>query len=402
MFKYISIAYRQLFSQHSFSFIYVTSLLGVLGISIGIASLIIISCLSDGFSNVVNSKLSSIDGHVRVNNYYQDMMSMDESTKILDILNSNSQIQSSHLYTENHAMIKNGGNSEGVIVYGCYDSALVNIFNLNHFIDLGSIDDFDSNSAILGSELANNLNLSIGDEFYLFNVDDIIRKNKINALPLKLNGIIDTEFLEYDRLLVFISLKTSQKLFSDKDSITGIISRTYNPMSVNDLDFAALDEYPVHITTWKDRHSGIISWLNIYDIPIKLIMFLIVLVSILNIIITIWMISFERKSEFAILKAIGFRVDEIKTIILLQSLVLTTLGCIIGCIIAFISLFAQHKYHFISLSSDIYFMNYLPVFFNQTYFLLYPLIALLISYVISLIPASKIANYSPARVLMYE
>ena len=105
--------------------------------------------------------------------------------------------------------------------------------------------------------------------------------------------------------------------------------------------------------------------LNIYDIPIKLIMMFIVLVSIFNITATIWMVSFERKSEFGILKAMGFKRNEIRNIILSQSLILTTLGCVVGAIVAFFLLLGQHNYHWIALSSDIYFMNYLPVSFNK-------------------------------------
>ena len=402
MLKHISISYRQLFSKHSFGFVYVTSVLGILGISIGIASLIIISSLSDGFSNLVNSKLASIDGHVRITSYYNANMNLTDARGIIKILNANAQISSNQLYTENHAMIKNKGISEGVIVYGCSDSALINIFNLDDFITLGSIDDFDSRSAILGSALANNLNLKVGDEFYLFNVVDIVKKNKINALRLSLNAIIDTDFSEYDRLLAFIPLATSQEFFLDKQSITGIISATYSPMEIDELEFGILNEYPVYIATWKDRHRSIISWLNIYDIPIKLIMMFIVLVSIFNLTATIWMVSFERKNEFGILKTMGFKRNEIRNIILSQSLILTTLGCVLGAIIAFFLLLGQHNYHWIALSSDVYFMSYLPVSFNEFYFWFYPSVALLISFFITFIPASKISNYSPASVLMYE
>ena len=176
MLKHISISYRQLFSKHSFGFVYVTSVLGILGISIGIASLIIISSLSDGFSNLVNSKLASIDGHVRITSNYNANMNLTDARGIIKVLNANAQISSNELYTENHAMIKNKDISEGVIVYGCSDSALINIFNLDDFITLGSIDNFDSSSAILGSALANNLNLKVGDEFYLFNVVDIVKQ----------------------------------------------------------------------------------------------------------------------------------------------------------------------------------------------------------------------------------
>ncbi|MBC8311267.1 MAG: ABC transporter permease [Candidatus Marinimicrobia bacterium] len=405
MFKHISIAYRQLFSKHSFGFIYITSVLGVLGLSIGISSLIIISCLSDGFSNLVNSKLSSIDGNVRITSYYDDTMDLEEAEKILNVLNLNNQVSYSQLYTENHAMLKNKGNSEGVIIYGCSDSALINIFNVNDFIISGSINNFNSNGAILGSALAHNLNLEIGDEFYLFNVDDIVLQNKINALKLKLNAIIDTDFSEYDRLLAFVPISTSQTFFLNKHSITGIISQVAMPLKIDALEddlFAALEEFPVYITTWKNRHRSIITWLNIYDIPIKLIMIFIVLVSIFNLTATIWMVSFERKSEFAILKAMGFLRTDIRNIILSQSLILAMLGCLFGAITAFFILLGQHHFHWISLASEIYFMNYLPVSFDGFYFLFYPILGLFFSFLISFIPASKISNYSPASVLMYE
>ena len=176
-------------------------------------------------------------------------------------------------------------------------------------------------------------------------------------------------------------------------------------MKIDELEselFDALEEFPVYITTWKDRHRSIISWLNIYDVPIKLIMMFIVLVSIFNLSATIWMVSFERKSEFGILKAIGFIRNEIRNIILTQSFILAIMGCVIGVIIAFFILLGQHNYHWITLSSDIYFMNYLPVSFNGFYFLFYPSLSLFFSFLITFIPASKISNYSPARVLIYE
>ena len=405
MFKHISIAFRQLFSRHSFGFVYVTSIFGVLGLSIGIASLIIISCVSDGFSNLINAKLSSIDGHFRITSYYNDDISITDAISIFDVLNKNPQLKSSYLYTENHAMLKSKNLSEGVIIYGCSDSALINIFNVNEFIIEGSINNYDFNSAVLGSVLASNLNLEIGDEFYLFNIDDIVNQNKLYALKLNLNAIIDTDFSEYDRLLAFIPIESAQAFFLDSMSATGIISSVYSPMKVDRLEnslFESLREYPVYITSWKDRHRSIISWLNIYDIPIKLIMIFIVLVSIFNLAATIWMLSFERKGEYGILKTMGFMRHEIKNIILIQSLLLSTIGSFFGIMLALAALIGQHYYHWISLSSDIYFMNYLPVSFNISSFLIYPFLGVIISLCVTFFPAYKISNYSPASVLKYE
>jgi|GEM_PF-474304 len=403
--KHISIAYRQLFSKHSFGFVYITSVLGVIGLAIGIASLIIISCLSDGFSNLVNSKLSSIDGHIRITSYYNDNLEIDDAQKIIKLLNTNTNIKSSHLFTENYAMIKSKNFSDGVIVYGCSDSALTNIFNLNDFVIAGSLENLDENSAILGSQVAENFDLKIGDDFFLFNIEDIIHHNKINALKLNLSTIINTDFSEYDRLLAFIPLDLSQDYFLNSGNNNGVISSVFAPFEIEEVEaevFEALNGFPVYITTWKDRHGSILSWLNIYDIPIKLIMLFIVLVSIFNLTITIWMLSFEKNSEYSILKTLGFTRNEIRNIILSQSLILSVLGSIIGSLLAFIVLLGQHFYHWISLSSEIYFMNYLPVSFNPIYFLIYPFIGFMITIINTFIPAYKISNYPPASVLMYE
>jgi len=403
--KHISIAYRQLFSKHTFGFVYVTSILGIIGLVIGIASLIIISCLSEGFSNLVSSKLSSIDGHIRITSYYNDNLEIADAKNIIKLLNTNTNIKSSHLFTENHAMIRNKNFSDGVIVYGCSNSALTKIFNLDEFIIEGSLDNLNENSAILGSEVAKNFELKIGDDFYLFNIKDIIEQNKINAIKLNLSAIINTDFSEYDRLLVFIPLGLTQEYFLRSNNINGIISSVFTPLDIDVVKnevFETLNDFPVYITTWKDRHGSILSWLNIYDIPIKLIMLFIVLVSIFNLTVTIWMLSFEKNSEYGILKTMGFMRSEIRNIILTQSLILSTFGSIIGALLAYIVLLGQHFYHWISLSSEIYFMNYLPVSFNPIYFLVYPFVAVVVTILNTFIPAYKISNYSPASVLKYE
>ena len=113
------IAFRHLRSKHKFSFISFSTLLSIIGLMLSIASLIIISCVSDGFSNVINFKLSGIDGHIRVNSYLNEEIS---ESKIGEIDSIFQHVTTSHKYTapyiEKHAIIKKGAHAEGIIVYG--------------------------------------------------------------------------------------------------------------------------------------------------------------------------------------------------------------------------------------------------------------------------------------------
>jgi len=131
-------------------------------------------------------------------------------------------------------------------------------------------------------------------------------------------------------------------------------------------------------------------------------MFLIVFVALLNVIATIWMISYERKSEFCILISTGFKRSYIFSLILLKTFYLSALGSIMGLILALCVLFLQIKYHFISLSSDVYFMDYLPVSLNIYYFFIYPIFNVLLTLFLSIIPAYKISRLRPGKVLSIE
>ena len=98
----------------------------------------------------------------------------------------------------------------------------------------------------------------------------------------------------------------------------------------------------------------------------------------------------------------GLRAINIQKTIIKEGAYIGRVGAFCGIVLSGIILYLQETYHFIRLSNDIYFMNYLPVSFNKFSFFFYPSVGLLFSLLIAFIPASKISNYSPASVLMYE
>ena len=133
----VQIALRQLWSKHNFGFISFSAFFSIIGLMLGTASLIIISCISDGFNNIIKFKLSGIDGHIRINSYLNEEVSESKFREIDSIFqHATTSLIYTAPYIEKHAIIKKGPNAVGIIMYGIPEQALDKIFHLDQFSDL--------------------------------------------------------------------------------------------------------------------------------------------------------------------------------------------------------------------------------------------------------------------------
>ena len=373
---------------------------------LGISSLIIISCISDGFNDVINNKLSGIDGHIRIQSYLSDEIK-DEKIHELDsiiIQKVHPQLKNTAPYIEKHAIIRKGSHSEGVILYGVPEKALNSIFQLNEFTKTES--KFDkNNSIIVGNKLAELMEISEEDNIIILNPEEIVSKQLFNAEILKVANTFQTDFPEYDKLLAFVPLEKAKSIFEMESQMTGLILNVNNPDEVENADILiaeALGAMPYMTTTWKERHASLLDWLSVYDIPIKLIMFFITAVGIFNIGASLWMIIIEKTREFGILQSMGLTISQVKQIIIKEGAIIGLSGSLLGVIMSFCVLYFESVYHIIKLPNDVYFMEYLPVKISSVYFLFYPIITLLITIGFSYIPAKYSSKISPSEALRYE
>ena len=373
---------------------------------LGISSLIIISCISDGFNDVINNKLSGIDGHIRILSYLSDEIK-DEKIHELDsiiIQKVHPQLKNTAPYIEKHAIIRKGSHSEGVILYGVPEKALNSIFHLNEFTKTESIFD-KNNSIIVGNKLAELMEISKEDNIIILNPEEIVLKQLFNAEILNVANTFQTDFPEYDKLLAFVPLEKAKSIFEMETQMTGLILNVNNPDEVENADILiaeALGTMPYMITTWKERHSSLLDWLSVYDIPIKLIMFFITAVGIFNIGASLWMIIIEKTREFGILQSMGLTISQVKQIIIKEGAIIGLSGSLLGVTVSLCVLYFESVYHIIKLPNDVYFMEYLPVKISSVYFLFYPIITLLITIVFSYIPAKYSSTISPSEALRYE
>ncbi len=399
------IAIQHLRSRHSFGFISFSTILSVIGLTIAIASLIIISCISRGFSDIVNYKLSGIDGHMRIKNYMSDRIPMKNIT-LLDssIHQISDNIKATTPFIEKHAIVRKGLYTEGIIIYGVRESSLTNIFKLHKFTT-SSIGFNHEESIIIGRKLAQSLNVEVGDKIMIMDIEKMSKKQILKAKNFTVINIFQTDFPEYDRLLAFIPIETANIFFKMGNTASGLIINIEKPEDVELEEIKLNNEiglYPYMATTWKKRHSGLLEWLTLYDIPIKLIMIFITAVGIFNIAASLWMIIIEKTKDFGIMKSMGLSAGKIEKIIIKEGAYIGTAGVLGGIIVSLVILLLQNKYHFIQLSNDIYFMDYLPVKMDPIYFIYYPLAAFLVTIIFSYYPAKRASKISAAEALRYE
>ena len=401
MINLIQIAWRFLIGRHSSGLISFSFFLSVIGLAIGTASLLLISGFSNGFSKEVQTKLASIDGEIRIEKYGDfpnSMLSENEFIKIKKSLNEIKEIDRYYLYSQTQAMLQSGQQTDGTLLFGM-ENHLLNSLTSHSKLNPKEIE-FRDNGIILGSQLANNLGLHIGDYVNLFDLNLLMKNQQIKGLKLLLIGTIKTGFSEYDKLISFIPKNTYQKFYLTDGNSTGII------LDINSINISKVAEeiremldFPIIINTWEERHSILLNWMQIYNIPIQLVMGFITLLAIFNISSTLWMISIDKTGNVGILKAMGYSSKQVQQIFVLKGAIIGIIGIISGLTLSVIVYFLQNNYQIISLSSEVYFLDYLPIYPNLIEIMTILIGIFFVTLLLALIPANNVKNIIPSLAL---
>ena len=160
--------------------------------------------------------------------------------------------------------------------------------------------------------------------------------------------------------------------------------------------------YPYYATSWKEKHQTLFKWLEVQKLPIIIIFGMISLVAIVNIVSALTMIALDKTKTIGALQAIGFPKKQINLIFLSKGAIIGVIGSLIGAFIALVLGFIQMKYHILSISEDIYFMDHLPISFNINNILMILLMGIISSLLASYWPAKIAANIEPADAMRYE
>ena len=398
----LHLALRHLNSSVKSNFSSFAGKLSILGLSFGIASLILTISVYQGFENTISDKIASFDGHYR----FQDILgrSTDENSDLNAVLEdilkekNNSIIRS---FVQGPVLIRKGINAEGVIVEGINGDKLVKPLNNLIISGTGNLSD---NTIIIGKSLADKYGLIIGDPLVVFDLTSISDISGIKRLKqFTIGGIFHSGLSEYDNNMVYTSIFSAQYLLGMEENISGkVVYLSQNDISSFPLLINEKLRYPYYATSWKEKHHTLFKWLEVQKLPIIIIFGMISLVAVVNIISALTMIVLDKTKAIGILQAIGFRKKQINLIFLTKGIIIGIIGSMIGLSIALILGYIQMKYHILSISEDIYFMDYLPLAFNVKNTIFIVVAGIISSIIASYWPAKIAANIKPANAVRYE
>ena len=398
----LHLALRHLNSSVKSNFSSFAGKLSIIGLSFGIASLILTISVYQGFENTISDKIASFDGHYR----FQDILgrSTNENSDLNAILEdilkekNNSIIRS---FVQGPVLIRKGINAEGVIIEGINGSKLVKPLNNLIISGTGNLSD---NTIIIGKSLADKYGLIIGDPLVIFDLTSISDISGIKRLKqFTIGGIFHSGLSEYDNNMVYTSIFSAQYLLGMEEKISGkVVYLSQNDISSFPLLINEKLRYPYYATSWKEKHHTLFKWLEVQKLPIIIIFGMISLVAVVNIISALTMIVLDKTKAIGILQAIGFRKKQINLIFLTKGIIIGIIGSMTGLSIALILGYIQMKYHILSISEDIYFMDYLPLAFNVKNTIFIVVAGIISSIIASYWPAKIAANIKPANAVRYE
>lgn len=393
------ISYRHLRSPQKGSFSTFVGVLAVVGLGIGLASLIITLSILEGFETTISEKIAGFDGHARLQHFMDQPVSIDTKidTVLKDIPGSRSVS-----FIQKPALIRVKTKTEGVIVEGL--EKMDQRFALSEILVEGT-PELESGTIILGKRLADELKISTGDHTVLFDISsftNVLGKKRLQSF--KVQGLFHSGLLEYDKSVVYLTLSDAQKIFGMTSTITGKmlwfddIGKTQDYVRTMDQKL----NYPWYVMSWKDKHRILFEWIRVQRWPILIIFGMIAFVGIVNIISAMAMIITEKTREIGTLMSFGFTRKMIRWIFVLEGAIIGLAGALFGVVLSVILIWLQIQYQFVGIPEDVYFMDQVPMAVNAYIIIWVGVIGFLMSVLASLWPSVAARNVQPAKALQYE
>jgi lipoprotein-releasing system permease protein len=370
---------RLFISKKSSAVFRITNLITILSLSLGIASLNIVSSSIAGFESAIAQKLSDLNGYSTINHLFEDEFDSSEYKNLIP----DGGIQ----YLEKYALLKSKKNSQNIVLNG-YKSTDIDKINL---FKNGNIE-LKKNHIIISKTLANKLSVLPGDELAIFNPANLNKLSNNNRFVfLKIKYLYDSGIEEYDLRQVFINLEFLQEFYNVDNKISGWILTNSNNQNAM--------EYPFYEINVFDRYANLFDWINTQKWPIFFIFSMIAIVSFFGLLSSLTVLFNEKKFNFSILSIYGLPNSSISKIFVFQSIMLAFLGSSLGIIISYLFIFFQNKFHFIAISQNIYFVDYLPMDFNYLSSLYLILLSILFSAVFSFASVKNFIKINPIDIL---
>jgi lipoprotein-releasing system permease protein len=381
--------------------------IGVGGVFLGVAALILVLAVMTGFQDSIRDKIIEANPHLLI--FQVGSAGLADADAVAERVRSVPGVRSATPFVLQQALFTSGGGgAHGGLIRG------VDLTNPNVLADLrshlrsGSLDPLQTGEGalLLGAELARTLGVITGEAITV-----ISPKGALTAVGLvpkmrryTVAGLVEVGMHEYDSTLAFMSLPMAQEFAGLGSGVSGIDVKLLDPFDAKRVGAAIAAQlgFPYWMRNWMDMNRNLFAALQLEKLALFIIVTIIVLVAAFAIIGHLVLLVAEKRKEIGILKAIGASSATITAAFLAVGMIIGLVGTLAGAAVALTLIWVQNTYKIIRLAGDVYQIDYLLMKLTWPDFLLVVGATLVLSFLATILPARRAGALAPVDVLRYE
>ena len=404
-----AIAFRYLKPKKKEGFLKIISIFSFTGIALGVAILIIVMSVMNGFRAELIDKILGFNPHIIVKNYDKTIKKED----INKLNNLKEKISKTAFTFSGQGILINKENTTGILVRSYLQNDIDKITLIKNGIVDGSLDSFDKNTISIGRELAISLNLITGDEITLMSTSNL--QTPFGNLPLQekftISSIFSTGLAEFDQNIIFMPFENAKSLFELSEEDVDLEIFLKEPGKAQLIQGKVQEIFSgYYVYSWADLNKSFFGALKVERNVMFIILTLIIIVAAFNIISGLTILVKNKTKEIAILRTLGVSKNSIAKIFFLTGFLIgflaTITGVIIGILFSYyieeIRLLITSLFNIKLFPEEIYFLSQLPSEINLSYIFVISLFSLLITFLATIFPSLSAAKLDPIKALKYE
>jgi len=402
------ITFRFLKARKKDGFLNVISIFSFIGISLGVAVLIVVMSVMNGFRTELINKIVGFNSHITVKPYENQILIKDLKKTNLNLISENLILSNS-----GEAIIVKKDNSKGIVLRGYSRDDFPKLKIINDETFIGERSNLLKNYISIGKELSFTLDLKVGDDITIMSSSGI--QTIIGSLPKKKTftvfSLFESGLADFDNNIAFINLETLDEFFNLSKEDRNLEIYLKNPQNIENQKFIVQQIFPNDfVYSWADTNSSLFSALKVERNVMFIILSLIIIVAAFNIISGLTILVKNKTRDIAILKSIGVLNNSIIKIFFLIGVIIGTSATIFGIILGVtFSMYVENIRQFLStvfnitlFPEEIYFLSTMPSEINPFSISIISLSSILITIIVSIFPALKAAKLDPIKTLKYE
>ena len=379
--------------------------ISVFGVALGVAALIVVLSVMNGFDSEVKKKIIGTYSHIII---MKDSGMADPGTEIFSEGELSGLIKSSAPFVTGQAILKSKGSVTGVLIKGIDPAQESEVTDVIEYIG-GSSEGLSGQNVVIGSELMKTENLSFGDT-----IEIMVPYSELNMeqVKLKVVGSFNSGRYDYDANIAVVHLATAQKIFRMGKDISGIGLKVNDEMQVSAIKkhLQSVFRYPYIVKTWMDLDKNLVSALALEKKMMFVILTFIVMVACFNIAGTLIMMVMEKTKDIGIMKAIGASFFGINLVFLIDGVMIGLFGVAIGFSLGIliadrindIAGFLEKITGSPVFPSDVYYFTEIPVKINMPDIVSVVTVAGILAVLSGVYPAWKASRQDPVDAIRYE